>query len=74
MRRLKDPNLWPPGGWQFEELCTGCKFRGNSLADLAEKVRLHRASNALGREDRVLEDIQEQIILQAPEEFDGWEE
>jgi hypothetical protein len=35
---------------------------------------VHRAVNCLGREDRFEEDIQEQIILKAPEEFDEWEE
>ena len=72
--KLKNTNLWPPGGWRYEEYATGCKFRGSSLMDLVEQVRLHRESNSLGREDKVLEDIQEQIILQAPEGFDGWEE
>lgn len=62
-----DPNIWPPGGWQYEELCTGCKFRGKTLAELAEKVREHREANALGREDKVVEDIEEQILLRAPE-------
>ncbi len=64
-----DPNIWPPGGWQYEELCTGCKFRGKTLDELAEKVREHREANALGREDKVVEDIEEQILLRAPE---GW--
>lgn len=58
-----------PGGWNYEEPATG-----SSLQDLAAKVKLHREVNYLGREDRVEEDIQEQIILKAPEEFDGWEE
>ena len=74
MRRLKNPNQWPPGGRNFEETSTGFRFRGSSLQELAAKVKLHREVNYLGREDRVEEDIQEQIILKAPEEFDGWEE
>lgn len=49
-------------------------LHGFSLQDLAAKVKLHREVNYLGREDRVEEDIEEQIILKAPEEFDGWEE
>jgi hypothetical protein len=49
-------------------------FTESSLQALAEKVRLHREANGLGREDRVEEDIQEQIILKAPDEFDGWED
>ena len=74
MRRLKNPNQWPPGGWNYEEPATGFRFRGSSLQDLAAKVKLHREMNYLGREDRVEEDIEEQIILKAPEDFDGWEE
>jgi hypothetical protein len=74
MRRLKEISKWPPGGWNYEEPATGFRFRGSSLQDLAAKVKLHREVNYLGREDRVEEDIQEQIILKAPEEFDGWEE
>ena len=35
MRRLKNPNQWPPGGWNFEEPSTGFRFRGSSLQDLA---------------------------------------
>ena len=53
MRRLKNPNQWPPGGWNFEEPATGFRFRGSSLQDLAAKVKLHREINYLGREDRV---------------------
>jgi hypothetical protein len=74
MRGLKNPNQWPPTGWNYEEPATGFRFRGSSLQDLAAKVKLHREVNYLGREDRVEEDIQEQIILKAPEEFDGWAE
>lgn len=74
MRRLKNINLWPPNGWQYEELSTGFRFKASSLQALTEKVRLHREANGLGREDRVEEDIQEQIILKAPDEFDGWED
>ena len=74
MRRLKNINQWPPNGWQYEELSTGFRFKASSLQALAEKVRLHREVNGLGREDRVEEDIQEQIILKAPDEFDGWED
>ena len=66
MRRLKNPNQWPPGGWNFEEPSTGFRFRGSSLQDLAAKVKLHREVNYLGREDRVEADIEEQIILKAP--------
>lgn len=74
MRRLKNINQWPPNGWQYEELSTGFRFKASSLQALTEKVRLHREANGLGREDRVEEDIQEQIILKAPDEFDGWED
>ena len=74
MRRLKNINQWPPNGWQYEELSTGFRFKASSLQALAEKVLLHREENGLGREDRVEEDIQEQIILKAPDEFDGWED
>ena len=74
MRKLKDSSKWPPGGWNYEETSTGFRFKGSSLQDLAAKVKLHREVNYLGREDRVEEDIQEQIILKAPEEFDGWVE
>ena len=74
MRRLKNINQWPPNGWQYEELSTGFRFKASSLQSLTEKVRLHREANGLGREDRVEEDIQEQIILKAPDEFDGWED
>lgn len=74
MRRLKNINQWPPNGWQYEELSTGFRFKASSLQALAEKVLLHREVNGLGREDRVEEDIQEQIILKAPDEFDGWED
>jgi hypothetical protein len=42
MRRLKNPNQWPPGGWNFEEPCTGFRFKGSSLEDLSAKVKLHR--------------------------------
>ena len=28
---LKNPNQWPPGGWNFEEPSTGFRFRGSSL-------------------------------------------
>lgn len=69
-----NPKIWPPGGWQFEEIATGCKFRAKSLMDLVEQVRAHREANNLGREGKALEDIQEQIILRAPEDYDGWEE
>ena len=31
MRRLKNPNQWPPGGWNFEEPSTGFRFRGSLL-------------------------------------------
>ena len=61
MRRLKNINQWPPNGWQYEELSTGFRFKASSLQALAEKVLLHREVNGLGREDRVEEDIQEQI-------------
>ena len=74
MRRLKNINQWPPNGGQYEELSTGFRFKASSLQALAEKVLLHREVNGLGREDRVEEDIQEQIILKAPDEFDGWED
>ena len=74
MRRLKNINQWPPNGWQYEELSTGFRFKASSLQALTEKVLLHREVNGLGREDRVEEDIQEQIILKAPDEFDGWED
>lgn len=74
MRRLKNINQWPPNGWQYEELSTGFRFKASSLQALAEKVLQHREANGLGREDRVEEDIQEQIILKAPDEFDGWED
>ena len=74
MRRLKNINQWPPNGWQYEELSTGFRFKASSLQALAEKVLMHREVNGLGREDRVEEDIQEQIILKAPDEFDGWED
>lgn len=66
--------IWPPGGWRFEEVATGCKFQSRSLMDLVEQVRAHREANNLGRETKALEDIQEQIMLRAPEEYDGWEE
>ena len=66
MRRLKNPNQWPPGGWNFEEPSTGFRFKGSSLQELAAKVKLHREVNYLGREDRVEADIEEQIILKAP--------
>ena len=29
MRCLKNPNQWPPGGWNFEEPFTGFHFRGS---------------------------------------------
>ncbi len=40
MRRLKNPNQWPPGGWNYEEPSTGFRFRGSSLQDLAAKVKI----------------------------------
>jgi hypothetical protein len=66
MRRLKNPNQWPPGGWNFEEPSTGFRFRGSSLQELAAKVKLHREVNYLEREDRVEEDIEEQQIILNP--------
>jgi hypothetical protein len=74
MGSLKNPNQWPLGEWNFEEPATGFRFRCSLLQDLAAKVKLQREVNYLGREDRVEEDIEEQIILKAPEEFDAWAE
>jgi hypothetical protein len=52
----------------------GFSIQGLIASDLAAKVKLHREVSYRGREDRVEEDIEEQTILKAPEEFDGWEE
>ena len=41
MRRLKNINLWPPNGWQYEELSTGFRFKASSLQALTEKVLQH---------------------------------
>jgi hypothetical protein len=45
MRCLKNPNQWPPGGWNFEEPSTGFRFRGSSLQDLAAKVKSSADAN-----------------------------
>lgn len=72
MKRLKTLDVWPPGGWKYEEPSTGFRFRGSSMSELAAMVRLHREVNYLGREDRVDSDIQEQIIRLAPKNWLGW--
>ena len=53
MRRLKNPNQWPPGGWNFEEPSTGFRFKGSSLQDLAANARFVRITNAGLRESHV---------------------
>jgi hypothetical protein len=73
MRRLNRLDIWPPGGWAYEQAETGFVFHGSCLQELAEKIRLHRESNNIPLGD-IESEIQEQIISRAPKDFSEWEE
>jgi len=74
-RYLPNRTQAPPGGWKFEVKETGAVFEGNSLGEVVEMVRKHRAVNGLEQaldgekeiEDAVCERVPQYCTSEVPE-------
>jgi len=80
MALLKHPQTAPPGGFKYRQIETGLLISGDSLIDLAQRVRSHRQYKGLKPDglDGILLEVQRQICARldkdscAEEEKDNW--